>query len=173
VMPRNVEIKARVRDLEALRRRAEALSDAPVEVLDQRDTFFDVPQGRLKLRRLDGGACELIYYERPDEAGAKVSEYSIARASDAGPLLRVLSAALPVRGVVVKRRFVYRIGRTRVHLDLVDRLGAFVELEVVLEEDARIEDGCRTAEELLVGLGIRSEDRVSGAYIDLLEADGR
>jgi predicted adenylyl cyclase CyaB len=172
-MPRNVEIKARVRDPDALRRRVEAMSEMPVEVLDQRDTFFVVPQGRLKLRTFPSGGCELIHYERPDDVGAKVSQYSIAWSSDSEELLKVLTAALPVRGVVAKRRFLYRIECTRVHLDDVEGLGAFVEIEVVLDEDAPIEAGYRIAERLLVELGVRSEDRVRGAYIDLLEADGR
>lgn len=172
-MPRNVEVKARVTDFDALRRRAESMSDSPVEVLDQRDTFFVVPQGRLKLRVLGPDACELIYYERPDDAGAKMSEYYIVRSSDPETFLKVLSAALEIRGVVAKRRFLYRIGRTRVHLDDVDGLGMFIELEVVLDEGQSIEDGFGIAEKLLADLGVKDGDRVSGAYIDLLEVGGR
>lgn len=172
-MPRNVEVKARVTDFEALHRRAESMSDTPVELLDQRDTFFVVPRGRLKLRVLAPDACELIYYERPDEAGAKLSEYSIVRSSDPEAFLTVLSAALEIRGVVVKRRFLYRIGRTRVHLDDVEGLGTFIELEVVLDEGQSTEEGRIIAERLIEDLKIGEADRVSGAYIDLLEVDGR
>ena len=172
-MPRNVEVKARVRDFDALRQRAESMSDTPVEVLDQRDTFFVVPRGRLKLRVLAPDACELIYYDRPDGAGAKVSEYTIVRSSDPGTLLHVLSSALPVRGVVAKRRFLYRIGRTRVHLDDVEGLGAFMELEVVLDEGQSSEEGHAIADKLLEDLEIGEADRVSGAYIDLLEGGER
>jgi predicted adenylyl cyclase CyaB len=172
-MPRNVEVKARATQFEVLRRRAESMSDTPVEVLDQRDTFFVVPHGRLKLRVLAPDACELISYERPDHPGAKLSEYSIVRSSDPEAFLKVLSAALEIRGVVAKRRFLYRVGRTRVHLDEVDGLGAFIELEVVLDEGQSIEEGFGIAERLLADLGIEDGDRVSGAYIDLLEEGGR
>ena len=60
-MARNVEIKACVRDVNAFRRRAESLTETPGEILDQHDTFFVVPNGRLKLRVLAPDACELIY----------------------------------------------------------------------------------------------------------------
>jgi len=168
-MARNVEVKARVRDIDALRRRVESLSDTAVAVLEQRDTFFVVPRGRLKLRVLAPDRCELIHYKRPDDAGAKLSEYFIVRSEDPEAFLRVLTAALSVRGVVAKRRFLYRIGRTRVHLDEVEGLGTFVELEVVLDEGQTPEEGQAVAEELLVDLGVEDGDRISGAYIDLLE----
>jgi len=171
-MPRNVEVKARVTDFMTLRRRVESMSDSPVEVLEQRDTFFVVPRGRLKLRVLAPDACELISYERPDRAQAKLSEYSIVRSSDPEALLKVLSAALTIRGVVVKRRFLYRIGCTRVHLDEVDGLGTYIELEVVLDEGQSSEEGAAMAERLMRELGIEHADQVAGAYIDLLE-EGR
>jgi predicted adenylyl cyclase CyaB len=172
-MPRNVEVKARVTHFDALRRRTESMSDTPVEVLDQRDTFFVVPHGRLKLRVLAPDACELIYYERPDDAGARLSEYFIVRSSEPETFLKVLAAALEIRGVVAKRRFLYRIGRTRVHLDDVEGLGTFMELEVVLDEGESSEQGRAVAEKLLADLKIGKADRVSGAYIDLLEVGGR
>ena len=172
-MPRNVEVKARVTDFDALRRRVELMSDTAVEVLDQRDTFFVVPRGRLKLRVLAPDACELIHYDRPDATGAKVSEYSIVRSSEPEMFLKALSAALEIRGVVAKRRFLYRIGRTRVHLDDVEGLGTFIELEVVLDEGESVGEGHAAAEQLLEDLDIGAADFVSGAYIDLLEVDGR
>jgi len=168
-MARNVEVKARVRDTCAFRRRVESMSDTTVEVLEQRDTFFVVPRGRLKLRVLASGDCELICYERPDDARAKLSEYFVVRASEPEAFLELLSAVLEVRGVVAKRRFLYRIGRTRVHLDEVEGLGTFMELEVVLDENESAEEGRAVAERLSAELGIEDEDRVSGAYIDLLE----
>ncbi len=168
-MARNVEVKARVRDAGAFRRRVESVSETAVEVLDQRDTFFVVPRGRLKLRVLGADDCELIYYERADDAEAKLSEYFVVRSSDPEAFLELLMAVLEVRGVVAKRRFLYRIGRTRVHLDEVEGLGTFMELEVVLDEGEPPEEGRAVAEKLLAELGIEEEDRVRGAYIDLLE----
>jgi predicted adenylyl cyclase CyaB len=76
---------------------------------------------------------------------------------------------LPVRGVVVKRREVIIVGRTRIHLDEVRHLGSFLELEVVLRDDEPAEAGEREARRLLETLGIATSSLISGAYIDLLE----
>ena len=168
-MARNVEIKARVRDPERLRQRAEALSDTPPDVLLQEDTFFNTPQGRLKLRVLASGQGQLIAYQRPDCQGPKVSTYFISLTDDPESLKAVLSAALGVRGVVRKRRTLYLVGRTRVHLDEVEGLGAFMELEVVLAPGQSAEDGEAEAKQLMGDLGVSETDLVEGAYIDLLD----
>ena len=76
-MPTNIEIKARVHDLGELRSRAEAVSDTPVQVIPQEDTFFHTPKGRLKLRQLKPDFAQLVYYERPDQDGPKRSNYYI------------------------------------------------------------------------------------------------
>jgi predicted adenylyl cyclase CyaB len=168
-MPRNVEIKARVHDFEALKRAVEALSDTPVEVIDQLDTFYITPRGRLKLRVLAPDRCELIQYARSDDSEAKTSTYEIVRSSDPAALSRILESALPIRGVVTKRRHLYLIGSTRVHLDEVEGLGTFMELEVVLGKDQTADGGATIANSLVSELGIHKDDLVSGAYIDLLE----
>lgn len=171
IMPRNVEIKARVHDLEALRQRVEALSDTPVQIIDQLDTFYLSPKGRIKLRVLAPDRCELIQYTRADDATAKTSTYDIVRSDDPASFSRILESALPIRGVVTKRRYLYLIGETRVHLDEVEGLGTFMELEVVLSKGQTSKYGESIAKDLMAELGIQSEDLVSGAYIDLMEKD--
>jgi adenylate cyclase class IV len=171
-MPRNIEIKARVPDLAMVRSKAAAIATGPAATVYQKDVFFDVPRGRLKVRELPDGSGELIAYERADHAGPKQSTYERVACPDARGLVDTLAAALPVRGHVVKRREVLLVGRTRVHLDEVERLGSFVELEVVMAADEPTDDGVRGARALLAALGIAKTDLVSGAYIDLLEAAG-
>jgi len=168
-MPRNVEIKARVRDFEALRQRAADLADGPVEIIEQLDTFYITPRGRLKLRVLAPDRCELIQYTRADDSTAKTSTYDIVRSDDPASFSRILESALPIRGVVTKTRHLYLIGQTRVHLDEVEGLGTFMELEVVLSKDQTTEYGAAIADDLMAKLGIEKEDLISGAYIDLLE----
>ena len=167
-MPANVEIKARVPDPERLRAAAEALGDTPVEALDQEDTFFAAPEGRLKLRDFGDGTGELILYRRPDLSGPKTSNYTIAPTSNPGALKAILSFVLGAIGVVRKRRLLYRVGQTRIHLDRVEGLGAFVELEVVLRPGQPEAEGTRIAEDLMDRLGIAEDQLVEGAYIDLL-----
>lgn len=170
---RNVEIKARVADLAALRARVAARATTPPTTLVQVDTFFPVPRGRLKLRRFEDGAGELIFYERADTDGPRTSTYTIVPCADAPALERVLAAALGVRGVVAKRRELFLIDRTRVHLDDVEGLGQFLELEVVLAEDETPAEGERVARRLLEALQVPGDALVAPAYIDLLLGPAR
>ncbi len=165
-MGRNVEIKARAADLEAVERRARRVADEGPVVLLQEDTFFRCAEGRLKLRKFNDLSGELIAYSRPDAEGPKASQYAIQRTEDPDGLRDLLAGSLGVRGVVRKRRILYLVGRTRVHLDRVEGLGDFVELEVVLGPGATVEEGTREARALMETLGIH--ELVSGAYIDLL-----
>ncbi|MGH8220759.1 MAG: class IV adenylate cyclase [Steroidobacteraceae bacterium] len=169
-MARNVEIKARIDDLDALRSRLAALSVRGEEHLDQTDTFFRVARGRLKLREFANGPAELIYYERPDVPGAKVSHYERLPSPEPAALKRMLAAALGVRGTVMKHRDVYLMGPTRIHVDVVYGLGTFLELEVVLGESDTADFGEAIAATLLQDLRIRPGNLLRGAYIDLLES---
>jgi len=170
---RNVEIKARVADPAALRARVAALAGirgVQERPFGQRDTFFVVARGRLKLRRFDDGTGELIFYERDDVRGPRTSAYSIAPCPDAAAMESVLTRALGVRGIVEKRRELFMAGRTRIHLDAVRGLGHFLELEVVLAHGESAADGEREARDLLDQLGVDGAALVASAYIDLLEA---
>jgi len=169
-VPVNVEIKARVDDMDSLRERVRALAGCDARVLRQEDTFFQIPSGRLKLRVIDETQGELIYYERCDEPGPTPSEYLISPVADPEAFKEVLSAALGVRGVVRKERELFMIGRTRVHLDEVEGLGSFVELEVVLAPEEPAETGHDEAQELLEMLLIPPADLADTAYIDLVES---
>lgn len=169
-MPRNIEIKAKVTDPEALAQRARSLADGPEEVLEQTDTFFHVAHGRLKLREFGDGSGELIHYHRADADGPKASEYVISFSADPASLKTALANALGVRAVVAKRRTLLMAGQTRIHLDRVEGLGHYMELEVVMDDKQTSEEGSAIADELMRRLGIASEDLVAGAYVDLLES---
>lgn len=168
-MPANIEIKARVTDFAGLKSRAEGLSDTPVEIIPQEDTFFNVPQGRLKLRLLAPDRGQLIYYQRADQGGPKRSDYHIAEISDPDSLKHVLKRAYGIRGVVKKTRYLYLAGQTRIHVDDVQGLGQFMELEVVLREGQGDAEGQAIAEGLMSSLGVERGDLLEGAYMDLIE----
>lgn len=170
-MARNVEIKARVENLATIARRAAALADSgPVEIL-QDDTFFACPSGRLKLRVFSPAAGQLIFYRRPDLAGPKESFYVIAPTAAPDLLRETLSLAYGQAGRVRKRRTLYLSGQTRIHLDRVEGLGSFVELEVVLAEGEATAHGEEIARVLMKQLGISTDQLLEGAYVDLLESD--
>jgi adenylate cyclase class IV len=200
----NIEIKARVPgDVEELHARAAAVSDSGPTLIVQEDTFFVVPRGRLKLRvfgdATSGGRApvvrddapayrergasahrmrspaELIFYERVDTGGPTMSDYSLVPVMDPEALKSALAAALGVRGVVRKRRILYLAKETRIHIDEVDGLGTFLELEVVLPTAAGASpvDGDARCRELMDALGVGAADLVDVAYIDLLEEVAR
>jgi adenylate cyclase class IV len=169
-MARNVEIKARIDNLEAVLPLALACADGPPEAIAQDDTFFACAVGRLKLRVFADGRGELIAYERPDATGPKTSDYAIAPVADPDALRSTLARALGIGGRVIKQRTLLRVGRTRVHLDRVEGLGDFLELEVVLRDDESADDGVAVAHDLLRRLRIDPGRLVPGAYVDLLRA---
>jgi predicted adenylyl cyclase CyaB len=168
-MARNIEIKARAQHFEQLRERAAALSpDAPL-IFRQQDFFYDVPRGRLKLRQFDDGTpAELIFYQRDDRDGPKASYYTRSPVTNPEAMHSLLATALTTRGIVTKERHVYIVGRTRIHLDRVDGLGDFVELEVVLGQDDDEAAGEKEAHDMFARLGVAQSDLVPLAYVDLL-----
>ena len=168
-MARNIEIKAKIPDLAAIRSKAAALAAGPAQIISQTDTFFVVSKGRLKVRAFSDGSGELISYERANQQGPKESIYTRVACQDARALSEALGSVLPVRGIVAKQREVFLVGRTRVHLDQVETLGCFVELEVVLGFAESVESGHREAHDLLSALHIPERALVAEAYIDLLE----
>lgn len=168
-MARNIEIKARVADLDAIAAAARRLgAEGPVEIL-QDDSFFACQNGRLKLRAFVDGSGELIFYRRADQAGPKESFYLRSRTPDPDVLRESLALAWGTAGRVRKRRLLYLLGRTRIHLDQVQGLGAFVELEVVLREGESAQDGVSEAHRLMEDLSIERSQLCEGAYVDLLQ----
>jgi adenylate cyclase class IV len=165
---RNVEIKARIASVDAVLPRARRLADGEPEVIAQDDTFFRVPHGRLKLREFADRSAELIQYERPDTAGARLSDYERVAVPDAAALRALLQRALGVIGRVRKQRLLLLAGQTRIHLDRIDQLGDFIELEVVLREEQSVADGVAIADALMHELGLAQAERIAGAYLDLL-----
>jgi len=171
-MATNVEIKAKVGDFDDLKRRVEGLSETPGVLIPQEDTFFHSPRGRLKLRVLAPDHGQLVYYERQDAAGPRRSDYYIYSTTEPAILKSILAASLGIRGAVHKQRLLYLVGNTRVHLDQVEDLGPFMELEVVLGPGQSDAEGQAIATELMEKLGIGETDLIEVAYMDLLEGLG-
>lgn len=169
-MGRNIEIKARITSVEALLPVAQALADATLQTIAQDDTFFVCAQGRLKLRDFGDGTGELIHYQRADTDGPKVSDYVRVPTRDPAALREALARAQGVLGHVRKTRWLLQLGQTRIHLDRVEGLGDFLELEVVLRDGQSEEDGAAIADAVLQALGVSPAQRLAGAYLDLLLA---
>ncbi|CAK8678064.1 unnamed protein product [Clavelina lepadiformis] len=173
-MPQNVEIKAKVNDLSAVLNNAKRLSNEEATILQQRDVFYNCPNGRLKLRFLsqqDGSHQGLlVFYQRPDKTGPKVSDYVVTPVSEPEAMDRILTASLGSKGVVCKQRCLFMVGQTRIHIDKVQGLGNYLELEVQIEAHQSPEDGAVVAHALMKELEIAESDLVTGAYMDMLLA---
>ena len=174
-MARNIEIKARIDSVQALLPAARALAGGAEPVLiEQDDSFYPCSHGRLKLRRFPqgsaDGSAELIHYQRADAGGPKLSDYVRVPVPDADALHTALARAQGELGRVRKRRWLLLVGPTRVHLDEVQGLGHFLELEVVLGEGQTEAEGEAVARQLLAALGVQPQQLLAGAYLDLLAA---
>src|SRR4051794_4882053 len=169
---RNVELKARDPDPERSLDRARALGAEDRGELRQRDTYFAAPRGRLKLREQEPGSAELIAYERPDAAHARESRYRLAPVADAPALREALDAALGTTVVVAKRRHLLLYEGVRIHLDRVEGLGDFVELEGVAAEDSDLARETHLVERLKAELAIHDDAIVATGYADLLHDRG-
>jgi predicted adenylyl cyclase CyaB len=166
-MARNIELKARDPDPA---RSLQASLDRGAEDhgwLQQLDTYFKVPRGRLKLREQDG-AAELIYYERSDEAIERESNYRIAPVEDPDGLKDALGSALGILVAVEKSRRLLLWRNVRIHLDQVGGLGSFIELEAVAEPDSDLSGEYRNVAELREALGITDERILAVGYSDEL-----
>ncbi len=171
-MPSNIEIKAILKDRSAAEIVAARLSGAAPQTIEQWDIFFgsglDCNGTRLKLRILGPDRGELIRYKRADAAEVRRSDYQIAHTPDPQTLLAILTAALGKTGEVKKTRTLYLAGQTRIHLDRVEGLGDFLELEVVLRPGQSEMEGKSIADALLAEFGIEMQDLIAEAYVDLL-----
>ncbi|XP_017090595.2 uncharacterized protein [Drosophila bipectinata] len=172
---RNVEVKARIPGgQEGFAGRldiARKLTGVPeAELIVQRDVFFISPLGgRLKLRYLQPPArSQLVYYDRPDVAGPKLSTFNKIEVDEPELLEKILRQSNGVLGVLAKTRHLFLHGQTRIHLDEVQHLGHFMEFEVCLKPEQTLEEGQAIAEELSKEFGIKEEDLMAGSYFDAL-----
>ena len=164
---RNLELKARnpdpARSLEVCAR----LGAEDGGLLIQQDTYFNVPNGRLKLRREGEGPAQLIAYERADSAGSRESRFHIVEVPDATGTEAALAAALGVKGRVSKQRRLFLLEEVRIHLDLVVGLGTYIEFEALAGRtdparfSDRLVDLCRSFE-------LDESHFVAKSYCDLL-----
>jgi adenylate cyclase, class 2 len=167
---RNVELKATDPDPERSLAVCLELGADDRGVLVQRDTYFRVPEGRLKLREEIPGGAALIQYHRPDEPHARDSRYRIVAIEDPATLRDALDAALGTLVVVDKERRLLLWEGVRIHLDRVAGLGSFLELEGVAAEDSDLAPERERVARLSEALGLDGDRILSDSYSDRLLA---
>jgi len=174
---RNLELKVQCPPaaLDVLRARVESLVCAPIQRLHQIDTYFRVERGRLKLREIRGERdssmterAELIAYVRPSDGGSRWSSYQVVpiTAQVTPNLLAGLLMTHDQHARVDKVRHVAEIGHTRVHLDRVESVGTFVELETVISTQSESE-AAEEHQRMIDLLGLARYPSVAGSYSDL------
>jgi predicted adenylyl cyclase CyaB len=169
VSRRNVEIKARVGDAAAVRERAGKLATERVAVDRQVDTYFVTARGRLKLRESSLSGAQLIPYLRPDTAGPRRSDYAVVPIDEPVHVKALLSELLGVHRIVRKEREIFLVDNVRIHLDRVEGLGDFLELEAVFESNAAVEEQeHRKVSDLMAALGVGPADLIATSYEALL-----
>ena len=166
---KNIEIKARINNYNNIRDLVEKYCGSPIEIDNQVDTFFNTSNGRLKLRVSDSSKSALIYYNRPNTIEPKQSDIAITFTDEPDTLKDVLAKSLGVAGTVKKKRSLYLYGQSRIHLDNVEGLGNFIELEVVLKEGQTVIEGISIATDLMEKFYVQKKDLIDVAYVDLIE----
>jgi len=166
-----VELKARVSGHDFLIKRLAALGAEHTGTFQQTDSYFRVPEGRLKLREVkDDGAAELIYYERENIAGPKSDDAFILRIQEPEELKKILKKMLAPLVVVEKVREIYRYNGTQIHLDTVKKLGKFVEFERQTSDDPEsLKKDRQILQKLMKKLEIDPNTLEALSYSDLLK----
>jgi len=165
-----VELKAKVDNLDVVRRKLTNLGAQSIGTFRQTDIYFGVPEGRLKLREVDGSdGAELVYYERENIAGPKRSDVFILRIQEPEVFKNLLKRFLRINAIVEKVREIYRYQGTHIHLDRVEKLGNFVEFERKTSADAQaIKKNQQILEKLMEKLGINPGNLEKLSYSDLI-----
>ncbi len=167
-MARNLEIKARIADLSAARLVVERLGARDAHTVDQVDQYYQLDgDTRVKLRTFGDGHAELIHYRRPEVGGVRTSDYEVTPVRDEATRTRLVPKSRPVV-VVRKRREVHMLDNVRIHLDTVEILGTFLELEAVVDATHDEAECARQIDAIAAALGLGDADLIRASYADLV-----
>ena len=164
-MPLNLELKASVPSIQSARESAVRCGARFQGTLHQVDTYFNVARGRLKLREIGEQGAELIYYERAETASERWSNYSRVAVPDPTVLKQQLAAALGILVVVRKKRELFFLERIRIHLDEVEGLGSFLEIEIPVVD---AQEASRKMQHVREWLGVEERSIFTASYSDLI-----
>jgi adenylate cyclase, class 2 len=163
---KNLEIKAKVNNLEKIESLFKQLGAKKIETMRQIDTYFQVKKGRLKLRKFSPTASKLIYYERVENSQQRWSNYYTFPVAEPDNFVDFLKNALPIKIIVDKKRTIYEYENAKIHLDEVAKLGKFIEIEVEVKKGE--EQAKKLMNELLDKLKIPPKNFIKKSYSDLL-----
>jgi predicted adenylyl cyclase CyaB len=165
-MPVNLEIKACLGDSKIALQKAGKLNVQSAEVQNQKDTYYKIRVGRLKLREIPGRESELIYYNRQESDDIRTSDYTVCKFPPEKSPGLILAQALGIIAVITKHRHIFIYRGARIYIDDVEGLGWFIEFEVPFGTDRS------QAEQIVNNLSkmfnIQKKDILRASYVDLL-----
>ncbi len=164
----NVEFKAELKDLPLARSICRALGAMSISTMQQTDTYYKLPAGRLKKREVPGEPTEYIFYQRPDKTQPKLSTFTIYTENEV--ITRFGATSLPVWLVVKKTRELWMLANVRIHLDTVDALGSFLEFEALVTPQSNVARCHTVIADLREHFKPTLGEPVSTGYSDMLEA---
>jgi predicted adenylyl cyclase CyaB len=168
-MPNNIEIKAQIASTNELIEKIKTMGAKGPWVLNQYDTYYKFPLGRLKIRTVNDEISELIIYYRSNNKGPKISRYSIFSLGNyCGLVSSILNLVFKETARVNKKRILFLHGNTRIHVDSVEKLGSFYELEVVLKDNESIKYGQEIANNIMEKLGTKNSQLIQESYSDMI-----
>ncbi len=167
-MYKNLELKVRIVSLAKTIDIAKKIGAREKEILFQKDIYFKIREGRLKLRIINSQSAELIFYNRPNRKGSRYSNYTILKINDIKSVQSFFADIYGISRIVEKRRRLYIFKNARIHIDKVTGLGNFLEFEVIINK------GDKEANELMNFLisqfYVKPSEIVAGSYCDLIKA---
>jgi predicted adenylyl cyclase CyaB len=160
-----LELKAKVKSLPIVRLKLSDLSAHHIGTFHQIDTYYNIHKGRLKLREIKGEKrAELIFYDRENITGLKKSQVMIVEIQKPESFKLLCQRALTIRIVIEKKREIYKLKGTQIHLDCVKDLGTYIEFERVITNSAKDR---KSLEDLMKKLKIQDKDLIKDSYSDL------
>jgi predicted adenylyl cyclase CyaB len=166
---KNLELKAHCSDLGAAKKICTRIKARSGGILNQVDSYYNIPSGRIKLREIRGLRAELIYYFRDNKKHAKFSEYEIIKLKNSRNTKKLMKDTLGVLGVVRKRRELFLYQNVRIHLDTVKELGTFVEFEAECKTPSQLKQAPAQIKFLKKAFGIENTRLIAKSYIDLIQ----
>ncbi len=165
----NIEIKYRLNSCRYIKKQLKTHSEIRfAEQVHQRDVYFNVPEGRLKIRFQEGKPAQLIYYFREDKSTARISNYTIETLKDPIRKVKELQQQYGILGQVEKWRELYLFRNVRIHLDNVTHLGWFLEFESVITPETSHHIALQNLNNLQEVLASCLTNPIDGSYINLM-----
>ena len=165
-MALNLELKARVENHETIKQIFKNVGATFEKILDQKDIYYKVKDGLLKLR-IENGNYSLIKYNREEEKSDRWSNYYVVKMEGTETEL-LFSSLFPIETEVVKKRELFMYKDTRIHIDTVENLGKFIELETVVHGEK--EYAKNLFDEMVELLNLDLSNQIRFSYRDLILA---